>query len=430
MGTVTLKEMRKLDFSLKRIFGIKSWLGVDDAMKLGMEKFTHEIKHDYAHVGYLSATGIAYFRTIVSTIADADLYDGRVAYSDIWKVCKKVLAECLINKLTPDTAEEFLQLVGEVIKREIRDHTFVVSIYGIQLKGIECFDVGRFRLVPPTAEFVLANGISDKDGRLEKLMEKMGKDLVWFAGTVNATYDVAKNQFFHQARLTAGLLAISAASTFEQGAQVFRIGAVTSPEDARVPATIYLSWVAGDEYLGFGSQWKRGQDYEIDASLANQLTAAPVFTTMLRILQQPTHNDLEGAIVRAVYWFSDAQKDSSEVMRLVKFWSCIESFFSHEKDITKSISIGTSAVLTFGPFGFVSRSEYVKTRKRLVALYAKRSKAVHAGMHDHVDASDLKELSQWAAWLILSMAQMSDRYSESKSILAKCISLDGSAATS
>ena len=418
------KQLRTLAFASERIFGVKSWLANDAVMRLGREIFSREVRHDFKHVGYLSESGMAHFKTIVATINTAQYFQGRAAYSDIWTACNKALGEFMSLGLMPETAEEFLKPVRERIESEVCSRTFVVSMYGVQLKEIESFGLGSFRLMRPKASVVLDSGIPDKDGSLPTLMKQMGEDQVWFVGAINGTYEVAKREFFHQARLAAGLLAISAASTFEQGAHAFRIGAVTSPEEARTPATVYLSWSEKTDHLGFGRQWRQGQDYQIDSTLADQLRVAPVFATMLRILQQSRHNKLEGAIVRAVYWFSDAHKDPAAVMRLVKFWSCIESFFSQEDDITRAVSIGTAAVLTFGAFGFVPRSNYVATRRRLAALYAKRSKAVHDGMHDHVDASDLADLSQWAAWLILSMAEMSDRYTEAKHILEQSIALN------
>lgn len=424
------KQLRTIEFASNRLFGVNSWLKNDAAIRLGIEVFSREVRHGSKHLGYLSSSGLEHFTKIVSTIEIAKYFQGRADYSDIWTACKKALAGFLSLGLMPETAEEFLKPVRECIDKEIVARTFVVSIYGVQLLDVEFLELGRFRIVRPTAAVVLASGVSDLNNSLPALMKQMGADHVWFIGSVTATHNVAEREFFHQARLAAGLLAISAASTFERGAQAFRIGAITSPEDARTPSNVYLSWVNGIDHLGFTRQWRHGQDYKIDAALVGQLQAAPVFSKILITLQKSKHNKLEGAIVRAVYWFSDAHKDPAPVMRLVKFWSCIESFFSHEEDITKSVSIGTAAVLTFGSFGFIPRSKYVVTRKRLAALYAKRSKAVHDGMHDHVDANDLADISQWAAWLILSMTEMSDRYTEAKHILAQSIALDRRAESS
>lgn len=43
--------------------------------------------------------------------------------------------------------------------------------------------------------------------------------------------------------------------------------------------------------------------------------------------------DLKAAIVKATYWFTDAQRDQERVMQFVKYWSCIEAFFS--TDLTR-----------------------------------------------------------------------------------------------
>lgn len=420
------KQMRTIHHASERLFGVKSWLPnrSETIRGLGSEIFAREVKVHSERSNYLSEVGLGYFRAIVSTIDEAGYFQGQANYSDIWAACKKMLSELLKNEMQPETAEELLQLVRKIVEKEICSRSFIISLYGIQLKDIEVLELGRFRLARPSAKILRESGILDEEGRIPTLMAQMNESQLWFIGTVEATDSVACREFFHQARLTAGLFAVSAASTFERGAEAFRIGAAASPEEARTPSNTYLSWVDGNDHLGFTRQFRKGQDYEINAVLANQLGTAPVFLSMLRILQQAKHNSLEAAIVRAVYWFSDAHKDPAAVMRFVKFWSCIESFFSHEQDITKSVSVGTAAVLTFGAFRFVPNDKYLSTRRRLATFYGKRSKAVHNGMHDHVEPADLEDLSQWAAWLIISMAEMSDRYVEARDILSKCIELD------
>jgi Apea-like HEPN len=428
---MTPKQLRTIELESRRLFKVESWLPHDELRALGMERLVREVRHDSKHLGYLSANGITHFEKIVSIIDAAGEFDGTASYADIYTACKETLAKFIAQGLMPETADEFLTPVRERVQKQVCPRTFVVSMYGVQLKELETVDVGRFRLTRPSPEILAASGISDKSGRIPSLIEQMGERQVWFMGSINATDKVAKKEFFHHARLTAGLFAVYAASTFEYGAHSFRIGAVASPEEARVPASIYLSWEEGSGFLGYTRQWRQGQEYEIDSKLVNKLQVDPIFLKMLEILQKPDPNKLEVAIVRAVYWFADAHKDSAEVMRFIKFWSCIESFFSEKKgDITKSVSIGTAAILAFGKLEFKSESSYLATRKRLAALYDKRSKAVHEGMHNHIEEKDLADLSQWAAWLILSMAEMSNRYTDAQHILEKCIDLDKKASGS
>lgn len=419
------KNIRTLSLAFAQLFNVKSWLSnPNDAVKLyGLQIISREVLSEGKKIGYLNEVGFSHFETIVSIINDAAKFKGQAAHFDIWDSCKVILGKLILLNSIPPEISIFLNLVYEHIESKIYSRTFVVSIEGVKLKEVETLPLGRFRLVRASAEFLFSNGISDEDSRIPDLIKKMGGAQVWFVGAVEATYEVAKTEFFHQARLAAGLLAVSAASTFDGGAHAFRISAVT-PEETITHATAYLSWRTGEDFLGSGMHFRKGQDYKIDSVLAKEFQGTTPSATILKILQQSTHNKLEAAIVRAVYWFSDAHKDPVQVMRLVKFWSCIESFFSQKGDITKSVSIGTAAVLTFGPSNFVARADYFSIRKCLARLYEKRSEAVHNGMHDHVNSSDLADLSQWAAWLILNMAAMSDKYIDAEKVLEHCFDLD------
>ena len=425
---MTPKQTRTIIHHFLRLFSAKAWIqikGIGDIAGLGLEILRREIRYDTSHVWYLSESGLRHFDATVSTVYDANYFDGRADYSDIWTASKKVLAEFIFTRLMPETAEEFLEPLREHVGKDVRRRVFVIAMYGLDLKHSDELALGNdFRLVRPRASVVLDKGVADPEEILPKLMAQMPEGDLWLVGTTDGTCRVARREFFHQARLTAGLLAVCAAATYERGSQAFRIGAVASPEEGRMGATVYLEWAEGGSGLGFGRQWRQGQDYNLDSRVTKELMATPVFATIVRILRQRGGSDLENAVVRAVYWFADAHKDYMSVMRLVKFWSCIEAFFSEGEDITKSVSIGTAAVLTFGPFRFIPQDQYTNTRKRVAALYGLRSKAVHRGVHDHVSGKDLADLSQWAAWLILSMASMTDRYTGPKQILNRSRVLD------
>ena len=91
-------------------------------------------------------------------------------------------------------------------------------------------------------------------------------------------------------------------------------------------------------------------------------------------------------------------------MKLVKYWSAVETFFSiNQTEITRSVSAGLAAVLVFGGFEFVPIADYITTKRRIAELYSARSKAVHRASHRHVSALDAAELSQWVAWMLINM---------------------------
>ena len=143
--------------------------------------------------------------------------------------------------------------------------------------------------------------------------------------------------------------------------------------------------------------------------MAEQLEGATPFARAFQIFSASRPTDLQEAITRAVFWFSDAHRDSIPVMRFVKYWSCVECFFSLKNDdITQSVSVGLASALTHGPFGFVREEQYSETKQRIAKMYGLRSRAVHRAMHDHVTDDDVASLSQWSAWLIVNMIALDE----------------------
>jgi hypothetical protein len=130
----------------------------------------------------------------------------------------------------------------------------------------------------------------------------------------------------------------------------------------------------------------------------------------LAVVQSGAKTDLEGAIVRATYWFGDAQRDQERIMQLVKYWSCIEAFFSMDSEqITKDITLGLASVLAFGGYQFVDPTDYARTRSKAAKLYGLRSKALHRAAHDHVTDTDVMTVSKWSSWLIINMISLLQR---------------------
>ena len=421
---LTAKQRRTIEHAAARLFTVKSWTTWEKGSLSGSAHLTRQIRLRNRQTWFLSDSGAAHLQTIATTLTDADYFDGKADFSDIWGACRDTLQLFLSEKMMPENSDEFLAPVRASIAEHVGTFTYVISIYGVRLKDIDRAPLAGFRLVRPDAALIHEEAVSDVHGSLSAVMKQMDPDC-WLVGSTHGTERVAQAAFFDQARLCAGFLAVLAAATFEHGSQAFRIGVAVSPEEQRTPVNVYMFWdSAGDRSLGVARQWRQGQDYEIDRQLLDQITDTPALATALQIIQKQDRTDLENSIVSAVFWFSDAHKDPNPVMRFVKFWSCIETLFSRTDEITQAVSVGTAAVLAFGPFRHVGRGDYIATKKRLAALYAKRSKAVHAGERHHVLYKDLAELSQWIAWLIISMAQLTEQYSSRERVLTDCLRID------
>lgn len=107
-------------------------------------------------------------------------------------------------------------------------------------------------------------------------------------------------------------------------------------------------------------------------------------------------------------------------MRLVKFWSCIECFFSFEKTkTTNSIIDGLSLTLVYGGYHFIEPEKEKGLRKRIEELYELRSQAVHDARHEHTTQRDVADVSQWAAWLIMTMLKLTESGYETRAQIKK-----------
>ncbi|TFB44915.1 hypothetical protein E3W21_00920 [Pseudomonas sp. F01002] len=148
------------------------------------------------------------------------------------------------------------------------------------------------------------------------------------------------------------------------------------------------------------------QSITLNDDLVEGLQASEWFGELTRIIQEGSNDDAEHAIRRAIYWFFDAQADTSPEMQLVKFWSCIECFLSFENEgkTTTKIKRGLTALLTFGGYGFASLDTWRDLEREIDALYELRSSAVHDARHSHVSDRDITTVSKWAAWAILEVA--------------------------
>lgn len=301
---------------------------------------------------------------------------------------------------------------------------FVVSVHGVQLKLVDHLQLGTLALIAPNQSFIEDLGVSDSKGRLPGTIKAMGRH-PWLIGSMVGTTRVATQRFQALARLATGMLAVSAASTYQRGAEAFRIGAILSAEDSVGPCES-MFWDDVDKELGISMTFRKSQDYVIDATVAAQLREASTFAHSFEIFREQKRNELQEAIARAVYWFADAHRDPVAVMRFVKYWSCIETFFSAKMTGTTNAAIvGLSSVLTFGKFGFLPVEDYRKTKAKADKLYKLRSLAVHAAHHEHVSSTDVAELSQWTAWLIINMIAFAEsHYSALEAILKESFDID------
>lgn len=420
--------MRTVAFALDRFFSRKALLAPQSIKDFKVPNMlARELRLAENRVLLMTDEGLHQFRTMVSVVDDADVFDGLADYSDVAGACRDVLAELLSIGQRPDNAEELVELIRTRLVSKIQTRIFAVPILGLELVELEALELGSMRVVAAHVSHLDAANVRHDHTDLAKTIETTNAKL-WLIGSACGTERVAEVKFRTQAELAVGMLAISAGSMYEDGATAFRIGVVMSPEQAYGKAA-WFSWTEQKRDLTTHLNFVRSQNFKIDADLAQQFNDAGVFVKAFALLQKEVRSPLEEAVAKAVYWYSDAHREAVPVMKLVKYWSCVETFFSADnKDVAQAVSVGLTTVLVFGGFGFVPLANYAETKRRIAKLYNLRSRALHGAAHRHVSLKDASDLSQWVAWMLINMVVFTGNgYTKLEQVKRNCERLDAQA---
>lgn len=409
MAEITKKAQRTISGSLDRFYTVKNLKAVHSLEDLKVSNLlVRELRLKDNRILIMSDVALDHFRRIVSTIHDAEVFQGLANYSDVHTACKSVLQDLLSEGKRPEDADELISLIRANLSTRIDDHTFAVPVFGLRLQEIDVVELGALRIIPATVEYFNAEGVAHEHAKVDETI-KGTRAHYWLVGSFKGTPAVARENFHGQAELALGMLAISTASMYEGGAEGFRFGLAMSAEQAHGTAG-WFSWGAQTRSLTSHFQFPHGQLLEFTPEHLQRVKESGVFDRAFLIFQSARRTPLEEAIARAVYWFADAQREQVPVMKLVKYWSCAETFFSADnKDIARALSAGIASVLVFGHFRFVPEDEYAKIKKRVTKLYDHRSRALHGASHSHVSPRDTADLSQLIAWMLLNMISFAEQ---------------------
>lgn len=421
---MTPKNQRRLNAAVSILFGEKG-LFVPTTLKelKGIEVLSRELRLGSGRTVYLTDAGVAHLRMAVEMLQTERVLDGLVNYGDLHSACREVMSELLSEGMAPEDGKEFIALVTAKLNELVKQFTFIVTMSGASFQDLDEIALGELRLLRPSGD-LLADCVS-RDGLIDDALNLMGKD-AWLVGTERGTAAVAQQKFLEKARRVAGLLSLSAASCAEWGATPFRI----APAMAATQGSGYAAWMSfprDSKVLSFHRHFSDTQAFRISEEFHKGLEDCDWFPRLVELINREPCNEVEAALIRAIYWFSDAQRDPVREMQLVKFWSCIECFFSFDRENTTAKVIrGLAAVMVFGGYQFVPVSDHAALKKRIRELYDQRSLAVHDAQHGHVTQRAVADVSKWAAWLIINIvALVNNGYTTRALLLEQSLRLDG-----
>ena len=145
------------------------------------------------------------------------------------------------------------------------------------------------------------------------------------------------------------------------------------------------------------------------------------------LIGKEQNNELENAILKALFWIGEAQKDRSHASAWIKLWSSMECFFTlGDKEITELNAQGISSILVYGGYSHEEFGDYDQLKKKIKKYYMLRSRAVHRAEYTHIDEFLLYEFSFIAAWTVITMASLLNRgYTTLSQVQKQAVRLDG-----
>jgi hypothetical protein len=374
-----------------------------------MESLYREIKTPSGVLIYLSDKANSSFLRLGETVRAYLPSRGLVTSDDINRACKIELGKQYEKEAPVKDIGTFLASVEAETRSEIVTHRLYTTLDGLSLSGVDQMKIGRVTIQKPDLS-ILENCVANET-MVTGTLGRMGRGL-WISVEITGTRQYAERLFFEDVKAACGLLAVSLTTVLERGGCAVRLTPSMTGR-ARPSAATWFSIETSSNVLCTSSSMTGFQSITLDQSIVEGLQASEWFGILTRIVQEDGDGDVKRAIRRAVYWFFDAQSDTSAEMQLVKYWSCIECFFSFENSgkTTTKIKRGLTALLTFGNFKFASLDTWKDLEKEIDALYELRCTAVHDARHSHVSDRDVTTVSKWAAWAILEITGLiSDGY--------------------
>lgn len=368
----------------------------------GLALLGFEIKDADGGRGYLSDsanTAIWEAGSVVWQILTSGDYSLRVTEEEVYKECRAFIGQRLLQELDIKCAT-LIERVCQVLRAKIDSHLYVTKLHGVDIENLTRWDVNSFFISTPDKSLleVCSEHAANTDN-IEMVWRTMQYG-VWIGGAISGTPKYAEQEFLARCRKIISALAITFCVGNDKGAASLNIGV------QRVESRSWFGYGAVAKALrvtrtaGGTTSVRCNQDYLNDLRDNTEW-----FVPLVDMLFNEEPTEIESAIQRATHWFYDAQSDPDTDMRFLKFWSCIECFFSLDKErVTGQIRDGLSAMLIFGGCRLAVPEEWKGVRKEIDRLYDLRCEAVHEARHGHIKHDDIVKVSSWAGNVILSIA--------------------------
>lgn len=232
-------------------------------------------------------------------------------------------------------------------------------------------------------------------------------------------------KFYHNADLSLSVLRLYSCALYRAAIRMRNIRLINSCAQAYGPASSF-GWGDSERRLMFTRHFRSEQDLKIDPELLKDIRSECFFEMLSSLIGKEQNNGLENAILKALFWVGEAQKDRSHASAWIKLWCSMECFFTlGDNKITEHNARGISSILVYGGYSHQKFGDYDQLKKKIKKYCKLRSKAVHRAEYTHIDEVLLDEFSFIAAWCVITMASLlSKGYTTLSQVQKEAVRLD------
>lgn len=418
------KQRRIIERHFRTLFSSKAFLRISTEEDFkSLQPFHPHLKINRRSI-YLSEIAIASLNHISEIISKLPLISGRVNLSDVYSQAHKTYESFVQQDQTPN-AETFINEIIDALKSQIKAYNFLVQISGLELEGIETLELGSFKIQRASKKFLDELDLEEIVVK-DSIYREFEKGF-WLIGTATGTESVALKIFDLHALLRIGILAIYSSIRFEGAFSKTRIGALINPQEGFC-TTHNLRWEKSGENVSFSFSFGAKSSLTLSSEDCDYFKKQCFLKKICESLELEDKSEIQESIFRSVYWFADAYRDNTPIMRFVKLWTSAECFFAiGDEPITESNAMGIATLLIFSGYGIKKPEDYHPLKARIKKLYALRSKAVHHAEFNHINEKDINELSYWIAWTIISMTSLPSKgYKSLREVRGQILRLESS----
>lgn len=417
------KQKRSIRKDINLIISLKglSFPKTFDEMK-EIEFFSPKVKVNKREI-YFSKDGRVALRRICDFIYQTKKYNDFLNYNDVYQGIIAEIGRWINDELIPDDAE-FIEPLELLLLKKIGNFTFFCRIDGVSLKNMDSIKIGKYEI--KKYDQMLIHGIHDPNNLINNVIKKEYENALVIIGTERGSSSVAKEKFYHNADLSLSVLRLYSCALYHSAIRKLNIHLINSCAQAYGPASSF-GWKDSERSLIFTRYFKSEQDLRIDPELLNHIHSECFFETLSSLVGKEQNNELENAILKALFWIGEAQKDRPHASAWIKLWSSMECFFTlGDKEITEHNARGISSILVYGGYPHEEFGDYNQLKKKIKKYYKLRSKAVHRAEYMHIDEVLLDEFSFIAAWTVITMASLLSRgYTTLSQVQKEAVRLDG-----